>query len=98
MPIVRNRLFQPVGILLTDGRTLYLQSRQAIEVLEVDPDSPHLKSMLASEQLMLTEPGAPVSIPPRSQPLESAGPEPVATEEVPMEAAEQTEPRSRKGR
>ncbi|MEF8701263.1 MAG: hypothetical protein V5B33_18520 [Candidatus Accumulibacter sp. UW20] len=92
MPIVRNRLFQPVGILLTDGRALYLQSRQAIEVSDTDLDSPHLKSMLASEQLMLTEPGAEGQLSTETAAQESAGPGPVATKEAPMEAAGGTQP------
>lgn len=94
MPIVRNRLFQPVGILLTGGRSLYLQSRQAIEVSEADLDSPHLKTMLASEQLMLTEPAAEVSAPADRQPTESAVPGPA----TPVQVAEETEPPAPKGR
>lgn len=92
MPTLKNRLFQPVGVLLGDGRMLHLQSRQAIEVSSADLDSPHLQSMLASEQLMLTEPSAQVSVPPRRQP-----PEPVAAEPAPAEA-EETESRRHKGR
>ena len=64
MPIVRNRLFQPVGVLLTDGNTLYLQSRQEVEVSKADLDSPHLKSMLLSDKLVLTEPADRVKPPP----------------------------------
>jgi len=72
MPMIKNRLFQPVSVLLSDGKTLYLQSREAIEVSDADLESEHLKALLASEQVMLWDRRDGSAAPSREPPADAA--------------------------
>lgn len=58
MPKIKNRLFQPISVLLPGGKSLYFQSRQEIEVSSADLDAPHLKTMMMDEDVMLWQSGA----------------------------------------
>jgi hypothetical protein len=55
MPIIKNRLFQPIGVMLSDGTMLHLQSREERDVSAAELDAPHLKGLIASGQLALRE-------------------------------------------
>lgn len=64
--MIKNRTFQPVGILLRDGSMLHLPPRGEREVESAEMEGDHLKSMLAGNQLELVgerptsgEPAAP---------------------------------------
>ena len=95
MPIVKNTLFQPLGVLLSDGTMLHLQSREEREVSAADLDAPHLRALLAGGQLALGERDrqrstAPPSQDPAAETARPAPPEP--------EPADEPEPRRPKGR
>jgi hypothetical protein len=53
MPKIRNRLFQPLGIMLANGTMLHVRSREECDVSEADLDSAHLQGLMASGQLAL---------------------------------------------
>lgn len=67
MPKIKNKLFQPLTVLLGGGKTLYLSSREVADVSQSDLDTPHLQAMLKRGDLAVTEskpkpgPGAPSS-------------------------------------
>jgi hypothetical protein len=95
MPIIKNRLFQPIGVMLSDGTMLHLQSREERDVSPADLDAPHLKGLIASGQLALQERDRPESAapPPREPILEPKHPAPSESE-----PAEGPESRRHKGR
>jgi hypothetical protein len=53
MPTIRNRLFQPLGLLLSDGTMLHLPPRAEREVPAAELDTPPFKAAMASGQLAL---------------------------------------------
>jgi hypothetical protein len=53
--MIKNRLFQPIGVMLGDGTMLHLQSREEREVSLADLDAPHFKAMLASGELAVRD-------------------------------------------
>jgi hypothetical protein len=55
MPRIKNKLFQPVMVMMGGGKTVYLQSREEVEVTEKDLDSPHLKGMIVGNDIALVE-------------------------------------------
>lgn len=65
MPKIKNKLFQPVTVLLGGGKTLYLSSREVADVSQSDLDAPHVQTMLERGDLAMTEtkpgPAAPSS-------------------------------------
>jgi hypothetical protein len=58
VPTVKNRMFQPLGIMLSDRTMLHIPSRAECEVAAAELDGPHLKAVLASGQLALLPTGA----------------------------------------
>jgi len=66
MPKIKNRLFQPLTILLEDKKTLYLQTREEAEVSDSDLESPHLQSMIKKGDIAVLE-GGKRPEPPRSR-------------------------------
>jgi hypothetical protein len=82
MPIIKNRLFQPIGAMLSDGTMLHLGSREERDVSAAALDAPHLKGLIASGQLALRE-----REPTRPAPQESE----------PAEPPESHRPKGRKG-
>ncbi len=87
MPVIKNRLFQPLSVLLADGTSLYLQSREAIEVSDADLQSEHLKALMESEQVALWDRRAGTGAPSREP-----------RDETTSEAPEDAEPRGSRGR
>jgi len=57
MPKIKNKLFQPLTILLGSDKTLYLQSRQEAEVAKSDLEALHLQSMIKRGDIALIEGG-----------------------------------------
>jgi hypothetical protein len=55
MPQIKNKLFQPLTILLEGEKTLYLQSREEKEVSDSDLSSAHLQSMIKIGDLTVIE-------------------------------------------
>jgi len=94
MPTVKNRLFQPIGVMLSDGTMLRLQSREEREVTAADLEAPQLRALIANGQLELRqrerEEGAAPPREPVAEPKVPAPPEP--------EPAGGPESRRRKGR
>jgi hypothetical protein len=97
MPIVKNRLFQPIGVMLSDGTMLHLQSREEREVSAADLDAPDLKALIASGQLAVRERDTRGSAapPPREPILEPKRPAPSDSE--PSEGPESRRHKGRKG-
>ena len=90
MPMIKNRLFQPIGVMLSDGTMLHLQSREEREVASADLDAPHLKAMIASGELALRDLEVQASAAASPQESSSAPESPAP--------AEEPEPRPHKGR
>jgi len=57
MPRIKNKLFQPLSILLAGEKTLYLRSRETAELSASDMDSSHLQSLIKAGQVALVEAG-----------------------------------------
>jgi hypothetical protein len=55
MPKIKNKLFQPLAILLEDEKTLHLQSREQIDVDSKDLDSAHLQALMKRGDIALME-------------------------------------------
>lgn len=55
MPKIKNKLFQPLAILLEDDKTLHLQSREQIDVDSKDLDSAHLQALMKRGDIALME-------------------------------------------
>jgi hypothetical protein len=55
MPKIKNRLFQPLAILLEDEKTLHLQSREQIDIDSKDLDSAHLQALMKRGDIALME-------------------------------------------
>jgi hypothetical protein len=55
MPKIKNKLFQPLAVLLEDDKTLHLQSREEIEVGRKDLDSAHLQALMKRGDIALVE-------------------------------------------
>jgi hypothetical protein len=53
MPKIKNKLFQPLAVLLEGEKTLYLQPRQEIEVDRKDVESAHLQTLMKRGDLAL---------------------------------------------
>jgi hypothetical protein len=53
VPILKNRMFQPLGVMLSSGTMLHVSSRAEHAVAEAELDAPHVRAMLASGQLMV---------------------------------------------
>ena len=51
MPQIKNKLFQPLTVLLEGDQTLYLQAREQAEVSNAQLNSPHLQSLLKSADI-----------------------------------------------
>jgi hypothetical protein len=66
MPTIRNRMFQPLGLMLSDGTMLHLPPRAEHEVPAAELDTPPFKAALATGQLALLA----------RAPVELAAPEP----------------------
>ena len=49
--MIKNRTFQPVGVLLRDGSMLHLAPRAQREIAPAEMEGAHLKGVLASGQL-----------------------------------------------
>ena len=90
MPMIKNRLFQPIGVMLGDGTMLHLQSREEREVSSADLDAPHFKAMIASGELAVRDLGVQASAAAAAQQSSSAPESPAP--------AEEPEPRPHKGR
>lgn len=54
MPTLKNRMFQPLGVLLSDHTMLHVAARGECRVAAAELDGPHLKAVLQSGQLALT--------------------------------------------
>ncbi len=61
MPSIKNKLFQPLMILLSGNKALYLQPRGEANVSTVDLGAPHLKSMIERGSVATMGKGAPTS-------------------------------------
>lgn len=55
MPRIKNKLFQPLTILLEGEKTLYLQSREEVEVSRRDLESSHLQALMKGGDIALVE-------------------------------------------
>ena len=55
MPRIKNRLFQPLAVLLEGEKTLHLQSREEMEVDRKDLESVHLQSLMKRGDIGLVE-------------------------------------------
>jgi len=55
MPKIKNRLFQPLAVLLEDDKTLHLQSREEVDVGRKDLESPHLQSLMKRGDIALVD-------------------------------------------
>lgn len=55
MPKIKNKLFQPLTILLERERTLYLRPREEAEVSAGDLNSPHFQSLVKAGDVGLIE-------------------------------------------
>ena len=55
MPKIKNKLFQPLAVLLEDEKTLHLQSRQEIDVSGKDLESAHLQALMKRGDIALVE-------------------------------------------
>jgi hypothetical protein len=55
MPKIKNRLFQPLAILLEDEKTLHLQSREQIDIDSKDLDSAHLQALMKRGDIALMD-------------------------------------------
>jgi hypothetical protein len=55
MPQIKNKLFQPLTILLEDDKTLYLQAREEAQVSSSQLNSPHVQSLLKSADIAVIE-------------------------------------------
>jgi hypothetical protein len=55
MPKIKNKLFQPLAILLEDEKTLHLRSREEIEVGRKDLESSHLQTLMKRGDIALVE-------------------------------------------
>ena len=53
MPVIKNRMFQPLGVMLRDGTMLHMSSRAQCEVAVRELDAPHLRATLAAGQVAL---------------------------------------------
>ncbi len=94
MPVIKNRLFQPTGALLSDGRMLQFQSREERDVSATDLDSPHVQSLIASGQWALRErDGQGSAAAPHEPMVESTHPAPSESEPAP--APESPRPKRR---
>lgn len=96
MPVIKNRLFQPTGAMLSDGRMLHFQSREERDVSASDLDSPHLQSLIASGQLALRERDGQASAAPPHEPMDESTP-PTPSESEPAPAPESRRPKRRAG-
>lgn len=95
VPVIKNRMFQPLGVLLSDGTMLHMPPRAQREVAAPELDAPHLRATLASGQVALLArvdqaDGARQPPAPRPEPASPGPPEP--------ETAAAATPRSRKAR
>jgi len=61
MPHIKNKLFQPLTILLEGDKTLYLQAREEAEVSNTQLNSPHLQSLIKSADIAVTEEAEPAA-------------------------------------
>jgi hypothetical protein len=66
MPKIKNKLFQPLAVLLEDDKTLHLQSREEIEVGRKDLESAHLQALMKRGDIALVEEGRKHASEPRS--------------------------------
>ena len=55
MPQIKNKLFQPLTVLLEGNKTLYLQSREETEVSGSQLNSPHLQSLIKNADVAVVE-------------------------------------------
>jgi hypothetical protein len=55
MPKIKNKLFQPLAVLLEDEKTLHLQSREEVEVGRKDLESSHLQALMKRGDIALIE-------------------------------------------
>lgn len=82
MPVIKNRMFQPLGVMLSDGTMLHMPPRAQCEVAVAELDAPHLRATLASGQLARLDPadGARQASGPLLEPasLDPPGPETAA--------------------
>lgn len=57
MPKIKNRLFQPLAVMLEGGKTIRLQSREVAEVSAADLNSSHLQSLIKRGDIAVTTEG-----------------------------------------
>jgi hypothetical protein len=55
MPKIKNKLFQPLAVLLENEKTLHVQSRQELEVDKKDLESAHLQALIKRGDLAVVE-------------------------------------------
>lgn len=55
MPKIKNRLFQPLAVLLEGDKTVHLQSRQEFEVDRKDLESTHLQELIKRGDIAVVE-------------------------------------------
>jgi hypothetical protein len=55
MPKIKNKLFQPLAVLLEDEKTLHLRSREQIDVDSKDLESAHLQTLMQRGDIALVE-------------------------------------------
>jgi hypothetical protein len=55
MPKIKNKLFQPLAVLLEGDKTLHVQSREEFEVDRKDLESPHLQALMKRGDIAVVE-------------------------------------------
>ncbi len=55
MPKIKNKLFQPLAVLLEGEKTLHLQSRQEFEVDRTDLESAHMQALINRGDIALVD-------------------------------------------
>jgi len=55
MPKIKNKLFQPLAVLLEGEKTLHVQSREEFEVDRKDLESAHLQALIKRGDIAVIE-------------------------------------------
>lgn len=55
MPKIKNKLFQPLAVLLEGDKTLHVQSREEFEVDRKDLESAHLQALMKRGDIAVVE-------------------------------------------
>jgi len=67
MPKIKNKLFQPLAVLLEDDKTLHLRSREEIDVDSKDLNSAHLQTLMKRGDIALVQEESKPQSEPRSR-------------------------------